>query len=64
MLPRIHAGDLVVARYNPSPKVGDVIAYHSDTLNVTVLHRIVDQTPEGFCNQGDTIPGSTATTPP
>lgn len=53
MLQRIHAGDLVIARAVSAPKIGDVVAYHSDTLNVTVLHRIVDQTPEGFVTKGD-----------
>ncbi len=53
MEPTIHRGDLVIAHHTPNPKIGDVVAYHSNTLNVTVLHRIVDQTPEGFATKGD-----------
>ena len=34
-------------------QLGDAVAYPSDTLNVTVLHRIVSGTPEAFTTKGD-----------
>lgn len=53
MEPGIHAGDLVIARATPEYSIGDSVAYHSDLLGVTVLHRIVDVTPDGFVTKGD-----------
>lgn len=53
MEPRIHTGDLVIARKMPDYVVGDVIAYPSRTLGITLLHRIVNETQEGFVTRGD-----------
>ena len=54
MEPGMHEGDLVLARPRPSYEVGDVVAYPSDTLRRTVvLHRIVEETPDGYVTQGD-----------
>ena len=41
MLPRYHAGDLVILRKEPSYHVGEVAAYHNEQLHAIVLHRIV-----------------------
>lgn len=41
MEPRFHTGDLAIIRPAGSYRVGDVVAYHSDLLNTTVMHRIV-----------------------
>ncbi len=41
MLPRYHAGDLVIIRREPSYHVGEVAAFHNQHLHVVVLHRIV-----------------------
>ncbi len=53
MEPAFHAGDLVLARPAGDYEVGDVIAYRSDQLNVTVMHRIIERGPGGFTTQGD-----------
>ncbi len=53
MLPGIKAGDLVLARGQSSYDIGDTIAYHSNTLNVTILHRIVATEGDGFVTKGD-----------
>jgi signal peptidase I len=54
MEPGITAGDLVIARPQPSYGDGDVIAYPSRTLAGTVvLHRIIATEPDGFVTQGD-----------
>ncbi len=53
MEPGVHAGDLVLARQQDNYQIGDAIAYHSDSLGVTVLHRIVDLGPDGFVTKGD-----------
>ena len=54
MEPGMHEGDLVLARPRPSYEVGDVVAYPSDTLRQTVvLHRIVEETPDGYVTRGD-----------
>jgi signal peptidase I len=41
MEPRFHTGDLAIIRPAGSYGVGDVVAYHSDLLHTTVMHRIV-----------------------
>jgi len=54
MEPAIRTGDLVIARPEPSLRVGDVVAYPSQTLEGTVvLHRIVAATTDGFITRGD-----------
>jgi signal peptidase I len=52
MEPRIEEGDLVLLRrgsYGP----GVVVGYRSDSLQQVVMHRIVEETPEGFVTKGD-----------
>lgn len=53
MQPRVHSGDLVIARASSAPKMGDVVAYKASQNDATVLHRIVDQAPDGFITKGD-----------
>src|SRR5919199_2638785 len=53
MAPEFTSGDLAVTYRAGSYRVGDVIAYHSDTLNSTVLHRIVDARGTWFVTRGD-----------
>jgi signal peptidase I len=53
MEPMFHAGDLAVVRAAGSYAVGDVVAYHSTTLDTTVLHRIVASDSGSFTTQGD-----------
>ena len=53
MEPTLHAGDLVVVRPQPSYQVGDVVAYHSRSLNTVVLHRIIAREGEHYVFKGD-----------
>lgn len=53
MEPGFHAGDLAVIRPADDYQVGDVVAYHSDTLNTVVLHRIVAVQDGQYTLQGD-----------
>jgi signal peptidase I len=53
MTPTFHTGDLAVVRQRSAYDVGDVIAYRSATLHITVLHRIVAIENGGFRTQGD-----------
>src|SRR5215218_2486016 len=53
MEPGFHTGDLAVLRPAGSYDVGDVIAYRSDSLNTTVMHRIVERDGDRFVTQGD-----------
>lgn len=57
MEPQLRAGDLVVVSPARSYGVGDVVAYHSELLDTTVLHRVVavETSPAGdrFTLQGD-----------
>jgi signal peptidase I len=53
MHPRIHTGDLALVRPAGTYRVGDIAAYRSRTLHVTVLHRIVAVTPGGYVFKGD-----------
>ncbi len=41
MLPRYHAGDLVLLRHESTYRVGEVAGYHNGQLGVTVMHRII-----------------------
>jgi signal peptidase I len=53
MRPKIHAGDLAIVRPANDYRVGDIVAYHSRTLHVVVLHRIVGITRGGYLFRGD-----------
>ncbi len=53
MEPQLHAGDLAVIRRSGPYRVGDAVAYRSEQLQATLLHRIVEEEPDGFVLQGD-----------
>ena len=53
MEPRFSTGDLAVLRPAGSYEVGDVVAYRSDRLDTTVMHRIVERDGDRFVTQGD-----------
>src|SRR5215210_4036826 len=53
MEPRFSTGDLAVLRPAGSYEVGDVVAYRSEGLDTTVLHRIVERDGDRFVTQGD-----------
>jgi len=53
MQPLFHTGDLAVLRTADHYSVGDVVGYHSTSLNTTVLHRIVSAEAGAFTTQGD-----------
>lgn len=54
MEPTYDDGDLVVARASDTYDVGDVIVYDAPSeRRFTVIHRIVESTPEGYITQGD-----------
>jgi signal peptidase I len=53
MEPHFSTGDLAVVRPAGSYEVGDVVAYRSEGLGTTVLHRIVEREGDRFVTQGD-----------
>jgi signal peptidase I len=53
MQPRFHTGDLAILRDAGSYTVGDVVAYHSETLHTVVMHRIVARDGARFVTKGD-----------
>jgi signal peptidase I len=53
MQPHFDAGDLVLIRAGGEYQVGDVVAYRSETVDTTVLHRIVGQEDGRLVLQGD-----------
>ncbi|MGY2127713.1 signal peptidase I [Blastococcus sp. SYSU DS0617] len=53
MEPSFSTGDLAVLRPADSYEVGDVVAYHSETLDTVVMHRIVAVEGDRFVLQGD-----------
>jgi len=53
MEPRFHTGDLAILRSAGSYSVGDVVAYRSESLQTTVMHRIVSVEGDRFVMQGD-----------
>ena len=53
MEPRFSTGDLAVLRPAAGYEVGDVVAYRSEGLGTTVMHRIVERDGDRFVTQGD-----------
>ena len=53
MLPAYGPSDLVVVARTAMYVEGDVVAYTSETLDTTILHRIVGEDVEGYITQGD-----------
>lgn len=53
MQPHFHTGDLAIVRPASNYKVGDVVAYHSTLLHVTVLHRIIARQGNRYVFKGD-----------
>jgi signal peptidase I len=53
MQPGFTAGDLAVLRPSSGYQVGDIVAYQSDSLDTTVMHRIVERDGDRFVLQGD-----------
>jgi signal peptidase I len=53
MQPDFSTGDLAILSPADSYSVGDVVAYHSESLNTVVMHRIVSADANGFVTQGD-----------
>src|SRR4051812_46131156 len=61
MEPRFHTGDLALVRKEATYSVGDIVAYHSPTLGLVVLHRIHSGDAAGVPPQGD---NNTSLAPP
>jgi len=53
MLPRFHAGDLVILRKESSYHVGEVAAYYNQQLQRVVMHRIVAVHDGHYAFKGD-----------
>lgn len=53
MEPRLHRGDVALVRQSSAYRVGDVVAYHSRTLDRTVLHRIIHLHDGRYIFKGD-----------
>ncbi len=53
MQPQFHTGDLAIVRPASNYKVGEVVAYHSTLLHVTVLHRIIARHGNRYVFKGD-----------
>ncbi len=53
MEPRFHTGDLVFLRTRPAYAVGQIVAYHNDELDRTVMHRIIGDAGGRFLFKGD-----------
>ena len=53
MEPGFTTGDLAILSRADGYSVGDVVAYHSPSLDTIVMHRIVSADAHGFVTQGD-----------
>ncbi|MCW2679572.1 MAG: putative rane protein [Frankiales bacterium] len=53
MEPMFQAGDLAVLRTAPEYRVGDVVAYRSDVIKQTVMHRVLTEKDGIYTFQGD-----------
>lgn len=56
MEPKFHSGDLAILRRAAHYQVGDVVAYHSATLDTVVMHRVVALHDGRFDTKGDNNP--------
>ena len=56
MLPTILPGSLVVAKAEPEYQVGDIVAYDQVDAHRIVVHRIMEETDNGFVIKGDNNP--------
>lgn len=58
MLPTILPGSLVVAKAAPEYNIGDIVAYEQSDGGASkmIVHRIIDETEQGFIIQGDNNP--------
>ena len=58
MLPTILPGSLVVAKSAPEYYIGDIVAYEQreGSASKMIVHRIIDETDQGFVIQGDNNP--------
>ena len=65
MLPTILPGSLVVAKTAPEYNVDDIVAYEADYSGAKriVVHRIIEERPNGFVIQGDNNPKKDVGTP-
>lgn len=60
MKPAINVGDVAVITFasdNAKIEKDDVIAFQSSKLGETVIHRVMDVTPEGYLTKGDANEG-------
>ena len=53
MEPTIPVGSMAITMKQDTYEVGDVIMYWNSDYNLYILHRIVEDTPNGFITQGD-----------
>ena len=53
MEPKFHTGDLVLLRGRLNYGVGQIVAYHNDDLNRTVMHRIIGADGTHYRFKGD-----------
>ncbi len=53
MQPHFHTGDLAIVRPASNYEVGEIVAYHSTLLHVTVLHRIIARRGNRYVFKGD-----------
>jgi signal peptidase I len=53
MQPRFHTGDLALVRAASGYRVGDVVAYRSESLRRVVLHRIIGRDGDRYVFRGD-----------
>jgi signal peptidase I len=53
MQPRFHGGDLAIVRPANTYRVGEIVAYRSTMLHVTVLHRIIGRDGDRYVFKGD-----------
>ena len=55
MEPNLHVGDLMIVRHQDQYDVGEIAIYNRD--RITIIHRIIDVTPQGYVFKGDNNPG-------
>jgi signal peptidase I len=53
MEPRFHSGDLAIVRPAGTYRIGEIVAYRSTLLHVTVLHRIIRVEGDRYVFKGD-----------
>lgn len=56
MEPKINVGDLLVVTGYGDYKLNDIVVYHKPSVGFDIVHRIINETSDGYVTKGDNNP--------